>query len=121
MKQEKSTHRGNLPMSEENLIQVLESFQPIPSSSFYNRTQKAPWTSRYRITRYAFQAAILMAFIVTILFINPSSMPPLFTTNTPTSTPTLGSADFPFHTPLQTDNPPSENNSFPSPSGTPSN
>jgi hypothetical protein len=66
MKQEKSTHRGNLPMSEENLIQVLESFQPIPSSSFYNRTQKAPWTSRYRITRYAFQAAILMAFIVII-------------------------------------------------------
>jgi hypothetical protein len=121
MEKEKSLHRGTQTFSEDNLIQIFEGFKPVPSSSFYNRMQKAPWTNRYRVTRIALQAAILIAAIFTVVLINPSSVPTFSTTNTPTSTPTMGSTDFSFLAPLQTDVPPLENSSFLIPSGTPSN
>ena len=121
MTKEISMSRINQTTSEENLVQLLENFKPVPSASFYKRMQKAPWTSRYRITRYALQAAIIMAAIFAVILINPSSIPPLSTTNTPTSTPTMGSTTSSIHATLSTDGPCVENSSFPIPSGTPSN
>jgi hypothetical protein len=113
-------NRVNRIMSDENLIQILENFRPTPSSSFYTRMQKAPWTNRYRITRYALQAAILMAVIFVVILINPSSMPPLTSTNTPTSTPTIRSTMPSVNIPITSDVSPTENTSILTPSGTPS-
>jgi hypothetical protein len=121
MEKDNSLYRGNQTMSEENLIQIFEGFKPVPSSSFYNRMQKAPWTNRYRITRYALQAAILIAAIFTVVLINPSSVPSISSTNTPTSTPTMGSTEFSIFVPLQTDVPPFESSSSIVPSDTPPN
>lgn len=121
MEKDKPLYRGTRTISEENLIQIFEGFKPVPSSSFYNRMQKAPWTNRYRVTRYALQAAILIAAIFTVVLINPSSVPSLSTTDTPTSTPTMGSTEFSIFVPLQTDAPPFESSAFLVPSGTPPN
>jgi hypothetical protein len=117
----KSIKRGNQIIFDENLIQILESFQPDPSPSFYNRMQKAPWTSRYRVARYALQVAILMAVIFAVILINPSGIPPLTSTNTPTSTPTMGVTNPSLQAPITTDGPPSENTTFLAPTRTPSN
>lgn len=111
----------NQNTSEEHLIQILENFQPIPSSSFYNRMQKAPWTNRNRVTRYALHVAVLMAAIFTVILINPTRLPPLNSTNTPTPTPTLGITISSTYTSVTTDNLSAANTTVPAPSGTPSN
>jgi hypothetical protein len=111
----------NQIISEEHLIQLLENFQPVPSSSFYNRMQKAPWTNRHRVLRYVLHGAVLMAAIFTILFISPSKLPPLVSTNTPTSTPTIETMISSTYDPLPTGFPPTENLTVLAPSETPSN
>lgn len=122
MTKEKSMNHVNTTMTEENLIQIFTNFRPIPSSSFYNRIQKAPWTKRYRVTRYALQVAILMATIVAVIFINPINIQPLSSTNTPTSTPTMGTTNLSTYIQISTEVPSTNNTSIPNiPSETPSN
>jgi hypothetical protein len=122
MTKEKSMNQINTVMTEENLIQIYKNFQPIPSLSFYSRIQKAPWTKRYRVTRYALQVAVLMATIAAVIFVNPINLQPLSATNTPTSTPTMGTTDLSTHAQISTEIPHSLNTSIPIiPSITPSN
>ena len=121
MAKAKSVNLVNQEMSEEKITQILANFQPTPSPLFYTRMQKAPWTKRYRITRYALQIAILVAAICAVILINPSTIQPLSSTHTPTSTPTMGSTNPSIETHFSTDIPLVEDTPVNFPSETPSN
>lgn len=91
---DKSTGNKNLTLEEDGLINLLGSFQPIPSDSFHKKMEKTPWKIQPRLYKYAFQICITAGILLVFILINPTTSPIYPSTNTPTQTHTSNPANF---------------------------
>ena len=81
-------------LKENELIDMLKSFRPIPSFSLAQKMERAPWRIQPRIYKYAFQISLTVGIILIFILVYPTTPPIYSSTKTPTHTHTSSPSNF---------------------------